>query len=188
MGEFLPRAEVTGSAGDLRSRCRDRRGDEEATMNGKKIICGGAGLAVTAAVAVPLLTGSASASGSQQFTVYAVHGSETFVDVGKKGFSAGDNDVNSSQLTQGGRTVGWETGSCLTTAVSNQADQICHFVLNLVGGQIVADGAVRSGQQGPGAFTLAIIGGTGSYRTAGGELHVTAGNGPKIPMTVNLAK
>lgn len=155
-------------------------------MNAKQLFGGGAALAVTA-VALPMLTGPASASGGQQFTVYSVHASETFVDVGKKGFSPGDTDVNSSQLIRAGRTAGWETGSCQTTSVSaSSATQICHFVLALDGGQIVSDGGVRSGRQGPGTFTLAIVGGTGKFRAARGELHVTAGNGPRIPFTVSL--
>jgi hypothetical protein len=158
-------------------------------MRGKQIIGGAAALTVTTAVAVPLLTGSAAASGGSQFTVYAVHGSDTSVDVGKSGFSAGDTEVNSDQLVQGNRSVGWETGSCLTTFVgASRADQICHFVLVLASGQIVADGAVRSGSQGPGTFTLAIVGGTGKYRAARGELQVTATNGPRVPMTVSVAQ
>lgn len=158
-------------------------------MRGKHIIGSGAALAVTAAVAVPLLTGAAAASDGSHFTVYAVHGSETSVDVGQHGFSAGDTDVNSDQLVQGGRSIGWETGSCLTTFVgANRADEICHFVLVLASGQIVGDGAVRSGPKGPGSFTLAIVGGTGKYRTARGEMQVTATNGPRVPITVSVTQ
>lgn len=158
-------------------------------MRRKQILGSGAALTVAAAVAVPLLTGPAAANAGGQFTVFAVHNSETSVDVGKHGFSAGDNDVNSAQLVQGGHSVGWETGSCLTTFVgASRADQICHFVLALAGGQIVADGAVRGGSQGPGTFTLAIVGGTGSYRTARGQIQVTATNGPRVPFTVSVAQ
>lgn len=158
-------------------------------MKRKQIISGAAAATVTAALAVPLLTGSAAASGGAQFTVYAVHSSDTSVDAGKPGFSAGDMDVNSAQLIQGGRSAGWETGSCLTTFVgATHADQICHFVLVLNGGQIVADGAVRGGPQGPGTFTLAIVGGTGSYRQARGEIQVTPTAGSRVPFTVSVAQ
>jgi hypothetical protein len=142
--------------------------------------------AASTAVVTPLLFGSAAAAGSQSFTVVAHHVSETIVDGGKKGFSAGDNDVHTDRLTQSGHQVGWETGNCLTTRVGRKsADQLCEFVLHLAHGQIDASGAVRAGQGGPGSFPLAITGGTGRYAAARGQIRITATNGP-IPIAVEV--
>jgi hypothetical protein len=158
-------------------------------MHTTKFIGIGAGIAAAAALAAPMLTGSAAAGGGESFTVYAVHPNETFVDAGRHGFSAGDTDVHSDQLTSGGKTIGWDTGSCLVTAVTpNRADQICQFVLNLPGGQIVADGAVQDGPKGPGTFALGITGGTSHYQTARGEITVTATDGPAVPIAVHVIR
>jgi hypothetical protein len=156
-------------------------------MRNKRLVGLGAGLALATAVTVPALTGSAAAGSGQSFTVYAQSSSDTNIDNGKPGFSAGDYDVHTDPLTRGGKTVGWNDGSCLTTSVSAKtADQLCEFVLHLPNGQIVADGAVRSGQNGPGTFVLAITGGTGRYSSAGGELTVTASNGPvRLDVSIN---
>ena len=78
--------------------------------------------------------------------------------------------MHTDPLTRGGKTVGWNDGSCLTTSVSAKtADQLCQFVLHLPDGQIVADGAVRSGPNGPGTFPLAITGGTASTSQSAGK-------------------
>ena len=149
-------------------------------MRSTRMIGLGAGAVVLAgSFAVPALTGSAAAGGNEAFTVYSVGANETSVDVGQHGYGAGDMDVHVARLARNGKTVGWDTGSCLTTAVSPRlATQICHIVLNLQGGQLVTDGAVQDGPKGPGTFHLAITGGTGRYRTASGEIAVTASDGP----------
>ena len=148
-------------------------------MEIKRLIGVGAGVAVAATLAIPGLGGSALAGGGESFTVYAAPGGETSIDAGKPGFSAGDMDLHSSPLTRGGKAFGWNTGSCLTTAVSSKsADQVCQILLNLPDGQIVTEGAVRSGMGGPSAFPLAITGGTGRYQTARGQVHVTPSDGP----------
>jgi hypothetical protein len=144
-------------------------------MQTKRLIGVGAGVAVAAALAVPGLGGS------------AVAGGETTIDAGKPGFSAGDMDVHSSPLTRGGKVVGYNTGSCVTTALTKKnLDQVCQIVLSLPDGQIVTEGAVRSGQGGPGTFPLAVTGGTGRYQTARGQVHVTPSDGP-VRIDVRLA-
>jgi hypothetical protein len=155
-------------------------------MNTKRLIGVGAGAALAAALGIPGLGGSAVATGGESFTVYAAPGGETSVDAGKPGFSPGDMDLHSSPLTRSGKVVGYNTGSCLTTAVTKQhLDQVCQIVLSLPAGQIVTEGAVRSGKGGPGTFPLAITGGTGRYQTARGQVHVTASDGPvRIDVTL----
>ena len=65
--------------------------------------------------------------------------------------------------------------------------QVLETILVVVLLVFVATGAVRSAQQGPGTFSLAITGGTGRFREARGELLVTATSGNSVPITVELA-
>ena len=87
-------------------------------MTTKRTLGLGAGITVIAAtVATPLLAGSAAAS-AHSFTVRMHSLQDTSVDNGAKGFSPGDDDVQATRLTQGGKTVGWEAGDCLTARVA----------------------------------------------------------------------
>jgi hypothetical protein len=154
----------------------------------KRMIGLGAAVLVVAggAAAAPYAMASATTSATH-FTVYAHAGTDRSIDVGRSGFSAGDYDVNTSRLGMNGTTVGWEVGDCVTARVgARTADQLCTFVLHLRRGQLTATGVVRSGQQGPGTFTLPITGGTGRFAGAGGTLTVTATDGNVVPMTVDL--
>jgi hypothetical protein len=154
----------------------------------KRMIGLGAAVLVVAggAAAAPYAMASATTSATH-FTVYAHAGTDRSIDVGRSGFSAGDYEVDSGRLGMGGQTVGYHDGDCVTVRVgASSADQLCTFTLHLRRGQLVASGVVRSGQQGPGTFALPITGGTGRFAGAGGTLTITAGNGPTIPMTVDL--
>jgi hypothetical protein len=156
-------------------------------MTTKRTLAVGAGItAIAATVTTPLLAGTAAASRTQSFTLRMHAVSETTVDNDKSGFSAGDVDVQTSRLTKGGSAVGYEVGDCLTTRVAKTADQLCHFVFHLHKGQIVAVGAVRAGQSGPGTFTLAITGGTDTYAAARGEVSITATRGGSVPAEIDI--
>jgi len=151
---------------------------------GTTVVAAGAG-----ATAVLAATGSASAgtaSASRSFTVNAHRGSDTNIDLGKTGFSAGDQDLFTGTLTRAGNRVGRFAGSCTTARVGQTADQLCEFVLRLGKGQITASGTVRSGQSGPGTFALPILGGTGRYQGVGGQISVTATNGSSFPIQVSV--
>jgi hypothetical protein len=131
--------------------------------------------------------GSSAAAGRADFTVRAHQGSDTSIDNGKDGFSAGDQDLFAGALTRDGKHVGRMVGTCQTARVgSTTADQLCEFVLHLGHGQITASGSVSSAAKGPGTFTLAILGGTGRYRDAAGQIAVTATNGKTFPIRVSL--
>jgi hypothetical protein len=145
-------------------------------------------LAVAAAVTVPALLGSATAATTaNEFTVRALNGAQTTIDAGRKGFSAGDDELGTMKLTRAGKAVGWGTTECITAHVGrSDAEQFCTFALHFGKAQLVAAGAVRSGQQGPGTFSLAITGGTGRYVNAQGQLLVTASSGSSVPITVEL--
>jgi hypothetical protein len=152
------------------------------------IAVGVAGVAAaTAGTVVVAGTASASTPASGTFTVRAHHQSDTHLDLGTKGFGAGDQDLFTGPLTRGGRRVGWLAGSCTVARVGrNSADQLCEFVLHLGAAQITAEGAVRAGQNGPGLFTLPVLGGTGRYRGASGQVAVTPTDGPSLPIKVSL--
>lgn len=147
-----------------------------------------AGAATAAALAT---TGTASAgtaaSSARTFTVKAHHGSDSNIDLGHAGFSAGDEDLLVASLTRGGKHVGHMVGNCTTARVgARSADQLCEFVLKLPHGQVTAAGTVHAGQSGPGAFELPILGGTGRYQGASGQIAVTATSGATIPIQVSL--
>lgn len=156
-------------------------------MTTKRTFVLGAGVtAIAAAVSVPLLAGSAAAT-TQSIMVRMHQVSDKTVDAPPHGFSAGDNEVQATRLTAGGKTVGWETGNCLTTRVAKTADQLCTFVFHLSGGEIAATGAVRSGPSGPGTFALAITGGTKTYAAATGQVIAKAGNRGPVPVTIDVS-
>ncbi|HVT19790.1 MAG TPA: hypothetical protein VHE57_00175 [Mycobacteriales bacterium] len=153
----------------------------------KRTFALGAGVtAIAATVATPLLAGTAAAS-AHTLSLQMHNVSQRTVDNKPSGFSAGDEQVQVTRLTEAGKKVGWETGDCLTTRVAKTAEQICRFVFHLHDGEIVSTGAMKSGRRGPGTFALAITGGTGSYAAASGEVSITAvGHGP-VPVTISAS-
>jgi hypothetical protein len=154
-----------------------------------KIAAGSAGVLTVAALATApvLLDSAAAATAANGFTVHAVQSTDTMIDAGRKGFSAGDDELGTMKLTRAGKAVGWGTTECITAHVGrSDAEQFCTFALHFGKAQLVAAGAVRSGQQGPGTFSLAITGGTGRYVNAQGQLLVTASSGSSVPITVEL--
>lgn len=147
--------------------------------------------AVAAGAAALATTGTASAgtaaASSRSFTVTAHQGSDSSVDVGDAGLSAGDEDLVVAPLFRGGKHVGRMVGSCTTARVAAQSlDQLCEFVLYLPHGQVTTSGTVHAGQSGPGTFALPILGGTGRYQGAGGQMTISAGSGGTIPIKVSL--
>jgi hypothetical protein len=130
--------------------------------------------------------GTASAR-STSFTLKSHQGTDTNVDLGDTGFSAGDQDYFTGALTRGGKHVGRLVGSCATARVgASTADQLCEFTLHLGKAQITAIGSVSSTQSGPGTFVLPIVGGTGRYDSAAGQIAVTATSGKTFPIAVSV--
>lgn len=150
---------------------------------------GTAGVVATTGTATAGTVGSTpmTRAASGTFTLAVHHGSEATIDLGKTGFSTGDQDYFTGPITRHGTHVGRLVGTCTTArAGKSTADQLCEFVLRLGKGQITAAGTVRSGQRGPGNFALPIVGGTGRYGSAAGKIAVTATNGKTFPVTVSL--
>jgi hypothetical protein len=156
-------------------------------ITGVTVVAVGAGAAATLAATGTASAGTAGSARAASFTVRAHHSSVTSLDLGKSGFSAGDQDLFTGPLTQNRTHAGSYTGTCTTARVGRKsADQLCTFVLHLAHGQIMASGATRSGASGPGTFALPILGGTGRYQTAAGQIAVTPTNGKTFPIAVTL--
>jgi hypothetical protein len=98
---------------------------------------------------------------------------EEFLDHGTPGPSLGDEFVFSEVLRERGREVGTSGGVCtVTEAVPPYTTLTFHCVatLSLRRGQITLQGLVEiQGEDDRGPWTVAITGGTGRYRGAGGE-------------------
>jgi hypothetical protein len=156
----------------------------------RAMITAAIGAAAVAGTAIAVATAGDASAGTPStgtFTVRAHEGGHTNIDLGKKGFSAGDEDLSAAPLTYQGKTVGRLVANCTVARVGrSSADQLCEFVLHLGSSQLTADGTVRAGHNGPGTFTLPILGGTGRYRSAGGVLAVTATNSGTVPISVSL--
>jgi hypothetical protein len=155
-------------------------------ITGATVVAVAGGATAVLAATGTATAGTAASASSRSFTVRAHHGSDANIDLGTSGFSAGDEDLFTGRLTRNGTSVGRFVGSCTTARVGSSADQLCEFVLRLGPAQLTASGTVRSGQSGPGTFLLPILGGTGRYQGAGGEIAVTATDGSSFPIKVSL--
>jgi hypothetical protein len=113
----------------------------------------------------------------------------TPLDVGAPGFSPGDQEVVAADLYRDGRKVGQNASSCQVVRVANNAATVqCFITLSLPDGQISTQGLAISTGAGPGTFSLAITGGTGAYRTAHGQMRVTATATDEVPLTLQLLR
>ena len=90
-------------------------------------------------------------------------------------FALGDELVFHDQLYASGKRVGDDLGSCVIAATSPQLLANCSLVIRLPEGNLTGQFVAI---QGPEPREIALTGGTGSYRTAGGEgTLVEFGNG-----------
>jgi hypothetical protein len=102
------------------------------------------------------------------------------VDTGKKGFSIGDAFIFSEQLLQNGKQVGYDHVVCTHAADWPSSAESC------AGTAVLANGTLQLGglsKRGP--FTLAVLGGTGSYAGSRGTAKVTS-QGEKGTLTISL--
>jgi hypothetical protein len=135
-------------------------------------------LAVLAIAAIGVFlfaTGVASAhgGGKQTLRLVATELQSEFLDLGAPGPSLGDELVFSESLEQHGRDVGMSGAVCTVTHAMAPYDVLtyhCVGTLSLRRGQITLQGLIEvQGEDDPGPFIVAITGGTGAYRGAGGE-------------------
>ena len=94
---------------------------------------------------------------------------ENFVDIGTPGPGIGDLLVFQDRILRAGRQVGVEGGTCTITALLPDGFQThCAGTVSLPGGTIAFQGLVTDKPE----KRMAVVGGTGRYRTAAGELTV----------------
>lgn len=90
-------------------------------------------------------------------------------------FALGDELVFHDQLFANGKQVGDDVGSCVIAAITPQLLANCSLVIRLPEGNLAGQFVAI---QGPEPKQIALTGGTGSYRNAGGEgTLVEFGNG-----------
>jgi hypothetical protein len=135
-------------------------------------------VAVFAIVALGVLVSgtavaAAHGNGKRTLRLVATTIQEEFVDLGTTGPSLGDEFVFSERLFRHGREVGVSGGVCTATQVVPPYDVLtfhCVATLSLRRGQITLQGLIEvQGEDDPGPFVVAITGGTGAFRGAGGE-------------------
>jgi allene oxide cyclase len=97
---------------------------------------------------------------------------QSVTDTGETGDSVGDILTFSNEVYDDAneQKVGRDSGYCIRTIVGQQWD--CYWTLYLDGGQIVVHGPFYD----VGDSVMAIIGGTGEYAGAGGEMKLSARN------------
>ena len=135
-------------------------------------------LAVAALAVLTWGTGVASAHGDDGKTLKLVAKELQFqyVDEAPPGPSLGDEIVFSEKLKKNGRHVGMSGVVCTITHATPPYEVLtfhCVGTLSLRRGQITLQGLIEvQGEDDTGPFTVAITGGTGAYRGAGGEAEV----------------
>jgi hypothetical protein len=102
------------------------------------------------------------------------------VDAGKKGFSIGDAFIFSEQLLQNGKQVGYDHVVCTHAADWPSSAESCTGTAVLANGTLELGGLSRRGP-----FTIAVLGGTGSYAGARGTAKITS-QGEKGTLTISL--
>jgi hypothetical protein len=131
-----------------------------------------AAVAASCAAAVAPSWSHSDTASSRTLTLVGNSTGEAFLDHGSAGPTVGDEFVTSQRLVRRGRPVGRAGGTCQIVAAVPGVDRFtfhCTVILRLRAGQIMLAGLATFGEQGPQPMTMAITGGTGSYRQARGE-------------------
>jgi hypothetical protein len=110
------------------------------------------------------------------------------VDAAPNGMSVGDYGIVGGKLFAAGssRQLGRYQGICFITAAQNGSE--CTFTLAMKGGQLTTMSAYGAGFNGDKIVHDAIIGGTGAYRTARGEVLGEETGDTTGKMTVDLTR
>ncbi len=133
------------------------------------VVCATALVTSLSAFAAPTTASSGTDGRVLRFDIQFRPFEENYVDVGSPGPGIGDMLVFQDQILdrQSGQQVGVEAGSCTITAVIDTGFQThCVGTVSLPAGQIAFQGLVSNAPE----KQMAIVGGTGRYRTAAGEL------------------
>jgi hypothetical protein len=145
-----------------------------------------AGSAGSAAAVAGSVQGARGADTVLRFDIVFRPQEENFVDIGSPGPGVGDLLVFQDRILRSGRQVGVEGGSCTITAILTDGFQThCVGTVSLPGGTIAFQGLVTDKPE----KRMAVVGGTGRYRTAAGELTVLElGHDEDGTLTVRLAR
>ena len=134
----------------------------------------GAVTAIVAAAVLALGAAVATARGNAKaLRLVATATQENFLDLGAPGPSLGDQLVISETLARRGRGAGTAGVVCTIVGAEPPYEVLtfqCLATLRLRDGQITLQGLIEiQGENDPGPWTVAITGGTGAFRGAGGE-------------------
>lgn len=125
-------------------------------------------LGVTVILAGPRShSAAASSSGEQTIQLTLVKGFFHPVDQRPRGLSPGDMQIFGGRLVSDGQTRGRVQAYCVVVSSSNQE---CSFTYALDGGQIAAVVGYGRGLSANKSSTDPIVGGTGVYEGARGEI------------------
>jgi len=126
--------------------------------------------------AAPMAQASGHGDKTRTLRIVAVEIQSEFLDLGTPGPSLGDELVFSETLFKKKREVGTSGVVCTVVQAVAPYDVLtfhCVGTLSLRSGQITLQGLIEvQGEDDPGPFVVAITGGTGKYRGAGGEAKV----------------
>jgi hypothetical protein len=139
-----------------------------------------AGLAVAAGTGMWALPAASAGGGDHDnghgdvFRVISHEVDSADLDLGKKGFSLGDRFVFSDNLSKHGKVIGSDHGECVITRIQGDSGAFqCAVTAVFNGkGQITVQGVVQFTAEETSPFTLAVTGGTGKFRDAGGQVVV----------------
>jgi hypothetical protein len=149
--------------------------------------------AVVAVVGVSLASAqSKGSSDGQVIKLFALTVQTTDIDLGPPGFSLGDQNVFSDDLSpqKGSATTGIDGGVCTIVRIdetANTATAQCVVTASLAGGQIAIQGlATFAEEPEPTKLVLPITGGSGSFSGASGEVTVELISDTEANLTVEL--
>jgi hypothetical protein len=112
---------------------------------------------------------AASASSATVLHLLSRQTSLNVLDLGKKGPGPGDQIMESTSEVQNGKVIGHGFLNCVGITVrEHRFHVLCHGAIVFADGQLEFQGEIDF--QTP--FTVGVIGGTGAYQHAGGQLTV----------------
>jgi hypothetical protein len=137
-----------------------------------------------AASAVSWAPAMADRNGKQTLRLVAHQTHYDFLDLGAAGYSLGDQLAFGETFSKRGDSVGRSGVACTVTAFEAPPSDVvtvnCVGTLKLKDGQVNLQGLLElDGLDDPGPFRVAITGGTGRYRGAGGEAVAWQPNPPE---------
>ena len=130
-------------------------------------------IVVIAVLALGPAVAAAHSGGKKTLRLVATQDQSESLDLGSPGPSLGDELVFSEVLRERGREVGTSGVVCTVTSVEVPYEVLtynCVATLSLRRGQITLQALIEvQGADDMGPWDIAITGGTGAYRTAGGD-------------------